>query len=166
MTISAAAGMRYTADMNKKTQPSQRAVDLAADKLLASGVRPTVQRIHEAVGGLPQKLRPMLEDWRNRLPQRMAQEDSAPPTVAAEERAEALVRRAIDSARGSLRERIRSTRKRLSTLTDKSPTKSDVVTLERKEVERLAHEFSTLHADLVSLEQRTSELVRALRRLR
>ena len=108
----------------------------------------------------------MLEDWRARLPRRMAQGDSTTPTAAAEEHAEALVRQAIDSARGSLRERIRSTRKRLAKLTDRSPTKSDVVTLDRKEVERLAREFSTLHADLVSLEQRTSELVRALRRLR
>jgi hypothetical protein len=41
-----------------------------------------------------------------------------------------------------------------------------VVTLARKEVERLSREFSSLHADLVSLEQRTAELVRALRRLR
>src|SRR5690348_16130695 len=98
--------------MNKKTQPSQRAVDNAADKLLASGVRPTVQRIYEAIGGVPQKLRPMLEDWRARLPRRMAQGDSTTPTAAAEEHAEALVRQAIDSARGSLRERIRSTRKR------------------------------------------------------
>jgi hypothetical protein len=152
--------------MNKKTQPSQRAVDNIADKLLASGVRPTVQRIYEAVGGVPQKLRPMLEDWRARLPRRMPQADAATSTAVAEEHAEALVRQAIDSARGSLRERIRSTRKRLSTLTDRTPTKPDVVTLDRREVERLAREFSTLHADLVSLEQRTSELVRALRRLR
>jgi hypothetical protein len=153
--------------MNKKAQPSQRAVDNVADKLLATGVRPTVQRIYEAIGGVPQKLRPMLEDWRARLPRRMpAPGDSAAPTTVAEEQAETLVRQAIDSARGSLRERIRNTRKRLSTLTDRSPAKSDVVTLARKEVERLSREFSSLHADLVSLEQRTAELVRALRRLR
>jgi hypothetical protein len=153
--------------MTKKSQPSQRAVDNVADKLLATGVRPTVQRIYEAIGGVPQKLRPMLEDWRARLPRRMpAPGDSAASTAVAEEQAETLVRQAIDSARGSLRERIRSTRKRLSTLTDRSPAKSDVVTLARKEVERLSREFSSLHADLVSLEQRTAELVRALRRLR
>ena len=153
--------------MNRSAQPNQRSVDNIADKLLASGVRPTVQRVYEAIGGVPQKLRPMLEDWRARLPRRMpVQGDSMSATTAAEELAETLVRQAIDSARGSLRERIRSTRKRLSALKDRSPANTEVVTLARKEVERLVREFSTLHADLVSLEQRTSELVRALRRLR
>src|SRR5687767_11181511 len=161
--------------MNRKTstQPNQRAVDAAAEKLLAAGIRPTVPLIHEAVGGSPRGLRAMLDDWRTRLAKRVPVPD-APPTALPEERAEVIVRQAIDSARGSLRALIRSTRKRMAAL-EAHPAESHG----RHELERLERDLLDLQAQMrafgvrlaelaagmAPLEKKAAELIRALRLL-
>lgn len=159
--------------MNRKTDApaDQRAVDAVAEKLLAAGIRPTVQLIHEALGGSPRGLRQMLDDWRHRLARRVPLVD-APPTALPEERAEAIVRQAIDSARGTLRARIRSTRQRLSALephAGETHGHGDLDRLERdllelqSQMRGFARQLTELASGLAPMEKKVSELIRALR---
>lgn len=156
--------------MNRKSNvpATQRAVDAAAEKLLAAGIRPTVQLVHEAVGGSPRGLRAMLEDWRNRLARRVPVPD-APPTALPEERAEVIVRQAIDSARGSLRQRLRTTRERLSALEPhrvEDSAQRDADHFERElldlqsAVRRLASKVEELSGELVPIEKKLAEVIR------
>jgi chromosome segregation ATPase len=139
-------------------QTSQRAVDSAADKLLASGIRPTVQLLHEALGGSPRGLRAMLEDWRGRLVKRAAVLADSPASAMPEERAEEIVRKAIDNARGSLRDRIRSTRRRLSAIGAPAPGSSGHhVEIDRSELARLEDELGDLQSELAAHAQKVSE---------
>jgi hypothetical protein len=156
--------------MNRKaTQPAtQREVDAAAEKLLAAGIRPTVQLVHEAVGGSPRGLRAMLEDWRNRLARRVPVPD-APPTALPEERAEVIVRQAIDSARGSLRQRLRSTRERMSALEahpTEDPAQREADHFERQLLElqsavrHVATKLSELAAQVAPIEKKLADVIR------
>jgi hypothetical protein len=159
--------------MNRKSEApaDQRAVDAIAEKLLAAGIRPTVQLIHEALGGSPRGLRQMLEDWQYRLARRVPVVD-APATALPEERAEVIVRQAIDSARGTLRARLRSTRQRLAALEPHSGelhAQGDLDHLERElldlqsQIRGFARQLAELAAGLTPLEKKVSELIRAVR---
>ena len=166
--------------MNRKSSnaTTQRAVDEAADKLLVSGIRPTVQRLHEAIGGVPRELRPMLEDWRNRLAQRSPVGSRPSAAIEREERAEQLVRQAIDTVRGSLRDRIRTSRKRIASMS-RPLVGNRADRISRSDVVRLGRELTALQSQIAaqrkmldeacaaaaSLEKRTTELVRSVRLL-
>jgi hypothetical protein len=164
--------------MNRKTDNAsmQRWVDAAAGKLLAAGIRPTVALVHEAVGGSARNLRPLLEDWRMRLAARQAAPVDLPATAIPEERAEAVVRQAIDSARGSLRKRMRTTQERLSTLAARAPEGGgvgraeleqilrDLVDLQRQ-IGAHANRLDEMRVEFSMLEKRVEKDVRALRLL-
>jgi hypothetical protein len=163
--------------MNRKADNAsmQRKVDAAAEKMLAAGIRPTVPLVHEVVGGSARSLRPLLEDWRIRLAARQAASMDLPATAIPEERAEAVVRQAIDSARGSLRKRMRSTQERLSTLSARAPEGGvgraeleqilrDLVDLQRQ-IGAHANRLDEMRVEFSMLEKRVEKDVRALRLL-
>ena len=131
----------------------QRAVDEAAEKLLASGVRRTVQRLHELFGGDPRALRPMLEDWRNRLASRASSKSDRP----SEELAEELARKKIDSVRSSLRERIRTSRQRISSL-GRPEQIAGKSAIERSDVVRIDRELRELQSHLAAHTELLNEI--------
>jgi len=80
-----------------------RDVELAADVLLRSGERPTIERVREKIGrGSPNTINPLLDVWWKRLAARLDAGPAAlhrlPETVALV--AEALWMQALDQARG------------------------------------------------------------------
>jgi hypothetical protein len=93
-----------------------------------------------------------------------------------EERAEVFVRQAIDSARGTLRERIRSTRRRLTSFAANAPAPRamkagadiDRLALERVELDlrALQSQAAALREGLAALEKKAADVARGLRTLR
>src|SRR5271156_4486458 len=79
-----------------------RAVELAADVLLRSGERPTIEKIREKIGrGSPNTINPLLDAWWKRLAARLDAGPAAlhrlPESVARV--AEALWMQALDESR-------------------------------------------------------------------
>jgi hypothetical protein len=136
--------------MDRKAEITQPAVDRAAERLLASGIRPTVQRVHEQLGGPPRKLRPMVEDWWKRLSSQLrSDQESVPPDATVEERAELVVRQAIDSARFSLRDRIKAAKRTLVPARGAAAAPfagGANVLVAQKDFERIERELNELHS--------------------
>lgn len=157
---------------------AQRSVDRAAEQLVASGVRPTVQRIHDIVGGSARKVGPMLEDWRKRLSSRFAADQDGPGATASDdETAEAFIRRAIDDARHAISRRGRSARNgmgvkiHLRNAADPAELRVAYKRAEQSIVELRAKESAChdklrrLHDLLATMELRAASLAAALRQL-
>lgn len=90
--------------MTQEIQQSQ--VDMAADDLLSRGVRPTLLKVQQLIGGDRPALIGFLEDWARRLHSRVAGRDGEPlvdsSDKAAMEKADLDVMREADSIRKSM----------------------------------------------------------------
>ena len=93
--------------MDPSPNELQNSVFEAAEALIAAGARPTVQRIHQIVGGPVRRIRPLFDAWWRSLAARLDEGQSSTNTrLTSDEAAEAFVRRAIDQARAASRKRV------------------------------------------------------------
>src|SRR5271156_2840206 len=115
-----------------------RDVELAADVLLRSGERPTIERVREKIGrGSPNTINPLLDAWWKRLAARLEAGPAAlhrlPETVA--HVAEALWMQALDEARRRVAQELSRETRAAAHTKDDLEVRSHVLTLREGELE-------------------------------
>jgi hypothetical protein len=143
---------------------TSRDVELAADALLRTGERPTIEKIREKIGrGSPNTINPMLDAWWKRLSARL---DAGPPALhrlpeSVAHVAEALWMQALDEGRRRAeQESARDARKAAETKSDLE-VRSHVLTLREGELETRLKDRERQQA---TLETQLQELTTLLRR--
>lgn len=136
----------------------------AADELLRSGERPTVEKIRSKIGsGSPNTVGPLLDTWWKGLAGRL---DSGPAAFhrlpeSVSHIAEALWLQALDEARGRAVLEQSIDRRQLSQDQERTEVRAHVLTLREAEMESRLKE---LDQTIASLETRLQLLATALRR--
>jgi hypothetical protein len=115
-----------------------RDVELAADALLRSGERPTIERVREKIGrGSPNTINPLLDSWWKRLAARLDAGPAAlhrlPETVA--HVAEALWMQALDEARRRAEQELKGQAHSAAKLEEDLEVRSHVLTLREGELQ-------------------------------
>src|SRR5688500_1686330 len=120
---------------------SQAQVDRAADALLQQGQRPSIEKIRAAIGGSPNTLAPLLDDWWRRLAARVEVGAGAferlPGSLA--QIAEAFFLHALEEARRIARQEERRERDALVRDQQSVEVRSHLLSLREQELQaRLA----------------------------
>jgi hypothetical protein len=116
---------------------SQTQVDQAADALLQQGQRPSIEKIRAAIGGSPNTLAPLLDDWWRRLAARVKVGAGAferlPGSLA--HIAEAFFLHALEQARQSARQEERRERDALVRDQQAVEVRSHLLSLRERELQ-------------------------------
>jgi hypothetical protein len=116
---------------------TMRDVELAADTLLRSGERPTIERVREKIGrGSPNTINPLLDVWWKRIAARLDAGPAAlhrlPESVA--HVAEALWTQALDEARRRVEQELNRDARNVAKLDADLEVRSHVLTLREGEL--------------------------------
>jgi hypothetical protein len=116
---------------------SQTQVDRAADALLHQGQRPSIEKVRAAIGGSPNTLAPLLDDWWRRLAARVKVGSGAferlPGSLA--QIAEAFFLHALEEARRIARQEERRERDALVRDQQSVEVRSHLLTLREQELQ-------------------------------
>ena len=143
---------------------TQAQVDRTADALLQQGKRPSIEQVRSELGGSPNTLAPLLEDWWRRLAARVRVGPGAferlPGSLA--QIAEAFFLHALEEARQTVRQEERRERDDLVREQQAVQVRSHVLTLREQELQaRLTERERTVQA----LEAQLQDLGLLLRKM-